>query len=1285
MNFTNTFKKFISYSLIFVFAFSNTAQAASQIEASDRTTEVISDMRSSSVPSDLPVAGVSDFFDKENIHLIKNFDLSAYADKKVFVGYGVYDHSEDNCKFVEQPGVTKAQIDSTFSFKHKFNQNTYAVSMDRMTYSECKALGDQFGGYPVVVDSAAEAMFVASNFSGAQISSSDIEKVWLGAERGDCSETYYTNEFGDKQFYENWQSDLDKISCDSTKLNLKIDQYGKFLKTNQYVPAYCVLEFEGEDIYKPLKICASWWKVQREYPNEAPGLYDTQMLKRINQADIPVQMAVCTQYESDTAAAQEEQGTRIAHCTEYYSATVSPECVRDMHQPICKVNECGGYINNACRLVNEATVGKGYVKGEVMKNGVMTETKVKDNIVTKEYECPPSPPSNDKCVEQSAVIIYPKECPNSQCDALKECILAAASDKTAIDTCYTNYQCIKIYGGRDIPPAIDPVTGDVTHLYGKCPDSPVSDGSILEFPVNIQEKINRTCAEYEVIETRENVTQNCVLERPYEDHEVNMSITEIDEYEDNPSCIRTDTVDESLTMQDITMTLNSKGWFKHKMTRVNLDDTVDTVLVGGDDLYTLGSAMPEQFPENNGQVQTQEITQNVTAEVDFNVDCSEFDPTAGGASWFNKNIAVFQNLDGAGDPTISDPAFDTESLTGAKGTVMIPDSFINTEEECANYASNNGFDSYLSSYTYSKNIVTGVDSCTLNLNKVGADFQLDSIFRISEDSLKYDFSGTMSGLDCMKKAYCLDGYYNEGSFGSNEAIGDCQVTTGEGSPTSYQDTLIAIAMNAAGITIPPPATGATKEECTPVESYENASSRIDGVQNIFVFEDYLRGGWGYYSNFNSWDAQTNRVYVSTAEFTDKVVPMQPMSVITDYMQYHSILKHESHKAKEPDVATSFIGGAAAGLAAWIMGLSATGIGIVVVVVIIILLFLLTKSKDMDRQHTEYHIYKDIPVDLYHEGPYESRFRHAAAAVPGEQSSHYDPANFVRMTYQHVKTDTGRYEPGEFMEKLKQLYTHKESTLVCQGFEQSEVSRLTHPDELSINYGYPSCKWYQPWCTKMDTNLNEIVTNNNLFAENVTSPQVPVLYPGIAISKSKMQKQVGTVYLGAVNTMVILVPYIGDYKIEAYNKYDTLLSTRTIHENSFAGVTDPMGLKFAQVNFGLNMNIAPGLIPGGNIDACIKDRAVEWGGGVSGVFHESQRTDLSNYCQKSNDLYVKDQAMTKLFVQPLNMDRGFTYELTAPMPFPNRVWIATLDNREVRNYRCFGEFDECSDTDFQEVQ
>lgn len=50
-----------------------------------------------------------------------------------------------------------------------------------------------------------------------------------------------------------------------------------------------------------------------------------------------------------------------------------------------------------------------------------------------------------------------------------------------------------------------------------------------------------------------------------------------------------------------------------------------------------------------------------------------------------------------------------------------------------------------------------------------------------------------------EKSFCLEGYYNESSFSSLEASNSCQITTIEGSPSSYQDKLNEITLNNAGI------------------------------------------------------------------------------------------------------------------------------------------------------------------------------------------------------------------------------------------------------------------------------------------------------------------------------------------------------------------------------------------------------------------------------------------------------------------------------------------------------
>jgi len=1307
MTFSKNLKNFFSFLIVFNLVFTQTINATgiTGINSTNRTVDISQDMIRSDTPSDLPVAAVSDFFDKEEIDLIRNYDISGYTGKKIFVGYGIYDTAQDNCKFIEQPGVSEIDYDSNFAFVHTFNQHSYAISMQRKTYSECQSLGDRFGGYPVVVDSHAENGFLKNMFTQKEINGAEVEKIWIGATKNDCSIQLYTNELGNNQNYENWASSEIALSCDTTKPNIKQNRTGDWEKTNGAVQAFCVIEFDSNDIYKPLRVCAPWWKVLRDYPNEENSLYDNEELKRINQADIPETLSICTRYSNEgVTAAENQDSTRIAHCTEYDSRIVVPECIRNIDQPQCHVNECGGYIQNACVLQKTDTVGKGYVKGEVLLDGVITEVKVKDNIVTNEYVCPAAGPSEAYCEEHSVVTIYPQECPNSsgayQCADLKECILSANvadSNQTRenINDCYDTYSCIKIYGGRDLPPILD-ASGEVTHLQGKCPAPPVSDNSILEFPVNIQQKYGKKCIEYDEIEVDENVTQKCATERNFSTHMVDMSITEEDIYEDDPDCLRTDTVQESLTDNQIVLTVQNRNYQKLNITKVYLDGNVSNVYNGGSDEYTLVMAMgsPIDAGTENNETTYAEANPGSTAPT---LDCSFTDPSS---AWFQKNIALF--LDGSNNTL--DTNLDTEDLTSSTGDVIIRDSIIDSESDCSGYASNHGFGSYLSSYTYSHNDITGVDSCTLHLSKTGADSDMDNIHIISNDSLKYTFSGTMSGMDCLKKAVCMNGHYNESSYASDTTIAQCIVTTGESSPSSYMDKIY----EEAGIDTTPTTSILTEDQVVPLETQEQVATtiNINGLEAILVFEDYVRGGFGYYSNYNSWPTKSNRVLVNTSEISDGILPFRDMSTINDYLQYNGILYHQSHLAGSTDEAAAIGGGALVGtalyasaaasaaatsagmttLASLLPAMGATGIGIVVVVVIIIILLIMAATKKMDRQYTEYHVYRDVPLSLYEDNPYETRVYGQDAYVESEQSTHNDPSGYKRMTFYHMKTDTGRYERSDFLKALESSKDVKYNAMLMGGIAYSEIDRLTHQDERSINYGYPSCPWYNPWCHKMDAHFAQVVTNVQMAQELVTAPSVPVLGAPYALTdKSKMLKRTGTIYLGATNTLVILVPFAGDYKVEAYNQYDSLLSSRTLVEAAFAGVTDPNDLKFAQVNFGFSMNIAPGLTDGDNIDACKKDRAVEWGGGVSGVFFEDQRTDLSTYCQKSNNDYVNDQAMTKLFVQPLNMDRGFTYELIRPMPFPNRVWIATLDNREVRNYRCYDAWQDCTGNDFMEVE
>lgn len=99
------------------------------------------------------------------------------------------------------------------------------------------------------------------------------------------------------------------------------------------------------------------------------------------------------------------------------------------------------------------------------------------------------------------------------------------------------------------------------------------------------------------------------------------------------------------------------------------------------------------------------------------------------------------------------------------------------------------------------------------------------------------------------------------------------------------------------------------------------------------------------------------------------------------------------------------------------------------------------------------------------------------------------------------------------------------------------------------------------------------------------------------------------------------------------------------------------------------------------NACRYDLMTEWGGGTSGVYYENNHTGNSVNCQKSHDGYVRENSATKITIKSLSSDREHIIDLDKRLPYPNRVFLVTLNEKEVREYRCFSDFGECENDNF----
>lgn len=1246
------------------------------IKEHKRTKDTITDITKSSKPSDLATVGVSDFFQREAVNLISNMDISKHIGKKIFVGYGLADVNEKNCKFIEQPGVTRADYDAVLSISSKHNGHIYALTKDKMSYQGCKTLAKKLGGNPVIVSSDSESGFVASTFTNKKINGNTLGNAWTGIYRESCQDKdFYKSTDDRKQDYFNWGK-KNKPMCQNGQKHIMIDSFGNFVAATGNETAACLIEFDSDDYYKPVKICASWWKIIRDYDGIKQTLYDVNMLNRINQADVPISLAICTHY--DQAEAQKHnanKSSRRAQCTEYYSRTIAEECYENPRQPICFVSECNGYIKNACRPVKSDTVGKEYVKGEILIDGKIREQGTKVDIVTKEFDCPPSPIANTFCTESAQVIVYPKECPGSQCDALKQCVYESGSDNTKWEQCFKQFKCTKIYGGRDIPPRISP-TGEVQKLFGKCPD-----GQVLEFDVNIQEKVDRKCLKYEVITKKEKGVEKCSEERGYTDHVVNLAITDKDIYQDNPKCIRLDEVAESQIKQTMAVRITPMGFFQSKVTQENLDGTTQVI---GSDIGSYSYVVKAALQSKPLEIA---VKPKYPAEKEqkkrFNDGvCGPMNSLIGSLSGLFLDLPNDQESSLPGNARIQGQRL----LFDLPETVPDPPKWVlDNEEELKKFRERwgrlpcEGSGADILSQNQLGNSVSG-SSCDLRYRTWTFYINLPSFVRDASvfdgGSLRFTNTLATDKKSCADYGICLGGGY---SFSGGKCInwnGDADAQNDaleEFYPS--EDTITNTSTGIPDIT----ARDVIPRPMTPVSI---PTLLQNGLQSAIFIEEYIRGGWGWYSNYNTYPAKINLTEIKHGAGTLKQVSgnEKKMTKITDLLNYKVDIHHWWKRAKKPSTAVVIASGAVA-TASYYIGSAWTFAAVNILGYLILVLF--TKPRKFDSQETWYRLWKGIPHKFYDPGKYETRYDHEK---PGEPE-------FVDKWYGHLHLMMPDRKPGDAKKFVKNVHTAlKYLMLENVGIPRQEVP--DHPWELG-NWGsnYPKCKRWKPFCTKTNDGWAGYHTPNSHIPNELTGfeegddnirvgQKVMVRVPLEDVTGygaiNKIRKEMSNLYIGGVNTLMVVVPYKGNYTVVARDRLNRDLAVFKVHKDMFVTKKNTL-FPSAQVLFGNTMDIRYG------VDTpCRSDRAVEWGGGVTGTFWETQRTAENLDCSHANDKNVFKNSMMWIEVIPDNMDRGFLHKLELPMPFANRVWLVSLDMDEERRYRCFKDFTGCEEEQYVEV-
>jgi len=535
---------FYSKLLILVIVLVNILNA--EITINKRSDTIIN----SNTPTSLNYGYYFDKFQAQTIKLFDKLDLSNYKNKTLYVGYGVYDKQENYCKYLDVD-YNKKNFKQYFTTIKVLNKKTYAISLKKYSLSDAKKLVSRFSGY-----------IVAPNSITLNNTLNNIYKnrdYWIGLFRKNCDEDFKNNDGIIPQYI---NLAFSENICNKNKLAVyKKANSSLWFYDNPKHKHYVIIEINSPDYKRPIKICSPWWRIERTYNkeinNENPEV--TKALTILKYQYPPKATRLCVEYEK--ASLSNERYTTT--CKKYYDRQADPICATDLYNSICLVNTCKGYIENSCNLKQQFSPLKDYTYSYVTddKTGQTKRIKDKDKIVEYVYDCPPIPPSANSCLKSQRILVYPAECPNSQCNKLVQCLKEGNSETV----CKSKYKCEVQYGSVDSQD-IDK-NGNVIGLYGKC-----SDGSTVEAKVAALTQKEIKCLEYETIKEINTTLKTCETTAKESKHSVNANITEKDIYQTDPNCIRMNNIVDARPDEEINLLVTQPGNVKTLITYNYIDN-----------------------------------------------------------------------------------------------------------------------------------------------------------------------------------------------------------------------------------------------------------------------------------------------------------------------------------------------------------------------------------------------------------------------------------------------------------------------------------------------------------------------------------------------------------------------------------------------------------------------------------------------------------------------------------------------------------------------------------------
>lgn len=347
-------------------------------------------------------------------------------------------------------------------------------------------------------------------------------------ERGEWnSETVNTTqsaEPSDLKYFQYFDVMPDEITL---KVFDKIDMT-KLADKNLYV-GYGVSDPKGEEckifpksetgLPNDVTVCLPWWRIEREYLVEkTSGATNDEFVRDLRRnTKPPIVFQTCKKYVNGTTYL----GGNTT-CTAYYDRTVNKSCWENPEQQECYVNNCGKNLIENCKRIDSTTGEVEELKGAIVERGEIKEESTKHKLVTHQFFCPDSTIFDKQdCTDKEENLVFPFEC-------------KAPSTKEDGSMDYgENIYC------DENRPTFD-ASGNVEGYLGTC-----SDGRTVTCEINKFSQKKLICEEPIMTTKIESSIREIDKVRDYTEFEADVLSGEPDAYAANPSCIRSNTVQDS--------------------------------------------------------------------------------------------------------------------------------------------------------------------------------------------------------------------------------------------------------------------------------------------------------------------------------------------------------------------------------------------------------------------------------------------------------------------------------------------------------------------------------------------------------------------------------------------------------------------------------------------------------------------------------------------------------------------------------------------------------------------